>query len=98
MITGMTKDDQIRIVSAQAGVTAAQARAAIESVVGVVIAGLVRDERVSLHGLGTFEVRRRSPRRVRNPASGVMMEVPAKMVVRFKPSVELRSRVEEAHR
>jgi len=98
MITAMAipKSEQVRIICEQAGITAAQARLALDSVVGIVAAGLVRDERVVIHGLGTFDIRRRSPRRVINPATGVMMDLPAKRVVKFKPAGELARRVEEA--
>lgn len=89
----MTKDEQVRVVAEQAGISLKQAHVALDAVVAVVVAGLVMHERVVVHGLGSFEKRRRSPRRVRNPATGVMMDVPAKIVVTFKPSSHLRDRV-----
>lgn len=89
----MIKDEQVRIVAEHAGITSKQARDAIDAVVALVVAGLVAEGRVILHGLGSFEKRRRSSRRVRNPATGVMMDVPAKTVVTFKPSSHLRERV-----
>lgn len=100
MIIGMTitKDDQIDAVAAAAGINAKQARAAIDAVIGVVMAGLLRDGRILLHGLGIFEVHRRSPRRVRNPSTGSMMDLPSKCVVRFRPASNLRSRVEDHYR
>lgn len=90
----MTKDEQVRIVAEQAGVTAKQARDAIDAVVALIVAGLVAEGRVVVHGLGSFDKHRRSPRRVRNLATGEMMDVPAKTVVKFKPSSYLRDRVE----
>jgi len=95
MITGMamTKDDQIRIIAEQAGITAAQARAALDAVAAIVTAGLIRDERVSLHGLGTFVVQHRAPRRVMNPHSGVMMDLPSSRVVKFRPAKNVRDRI-----
>lgn len=59
--------------------------------------GLLEDERFSMTGVGTFTVSRRGPRRVTNPHTGVMMDLPAKAVVRFKPSPDLRASVEERH-
>lgn len=92
----MTKDEQVRIVAQYAGITSKQARDAIDAVVALVAAGLVADGRIVLHGLGSFDKHRRGPRRIRNPATGDMMDVPAKTVVKFKPSSYLRERVEKA--
>jgi DNA-binding protein HU-beta len=97
MITGMTKDDQIRAVAAEAGITSTQARMAIDALTAVITVGLISDGRITVHGLGNFETKRRSERRVRNPATGDMMDVPARTVVKFKPSSYLRDRVEETH-
>jgi DNA-binding protein HU-beta len=94
MITGMTKDDQIQAVASATGLTTKQARDAIDAVVAVVRVGLREEEQITLHGLGMFSVQRRGARRVRNPATGVMMDLPAKAVVKFKPSAPLRRDVE----
>jgi nucleoid DNA-binding protein len=99
MIIGMTitKDEQVQAVAAAAGLTAKQARDAIDAVVAIVTAGLLANGKITLHGLGMFETRRRSPRRVRNPSTGAMMDIPAKAVVKFKPSVQVRRDVEDRH-
>jgi nucleoid DNA-binding protein len=99
MITGkmITKDEQIRVVARAAGINAHQARIAIETVVGLVIAGLVKDDRFMLHGLGTFLVAHRRARRVMNPSNGVLMDLPPSAVVKFKPTLDLRKRVEDKH-
>lgn len=91
----MTKDEQVRIVAEHAGITSRQARDAIDTIVALVVAGLVAEDRVVVHGLGSFDKRRRGPRRIHNPSTGEMMDVPAKTVVRFKPSSHLRERMEE---
>lgn len=95
MIIGVaiTKDNQIQAVAKAAGITARQARDAIDAVAAVVTVGLVEDGRVTLHGLGLFTTQRRAPRRVTNPATGVMMDLPSKTVVKFKPSSYVRDRV-----
>jgi DNA-binding protein HU-beta len=96
MITGMTitKSDQIDCIATAADITGKQARLALDALAGVVLAGLLEDERITIHGLGTFEVAHRAPRRVRNPATDEMMDVPAKAVVKFRPAKQLRERVE----
>src|SRR4051812_48623437 len=97
MIIGMTitKDDQVHAVAQAAGISLKQARDAIDAVAAVLMAGLVGDGQITLHGLGRFTTQHRGPRRVRNPATGLMMDVPAKTVVKFKPADHLRERVEK---
>jgi len=90
----VTKDEQITIVASKARINAREARAALDAVSAMITAGLVADGKITVHGLGTFQTRLRSPRRVFNPATKVMMDAPAKTVVRFKPSGYLRERVE----
>jgi DNA-binding protein HU-beta len=96
MITGMTitKSEQIDALAGAAGITAAQARLAFDALPGVVLAGLLEDERITITGLGTFEVAHRAPRSVRNPSTGEMMDLPAKKAVKFRPAKYLRERVE----
>jgi DNA-binding protein HU-beta len=84
MIIAMTRKDQIDAVANVAGITREQARSALDAVAAVVRAGLEQeDERVSIVGLGAFSLRHRSPRLVRNPRTGVMMDLPASVSVRF---------------
>ena len=40
-----------------------------------------------------FEVKRRKPRKAHNPRTGKAVEVPAKLVVAFKPGREMEQRV-----
>lgn len=90
MIIAMTKRDQLNAIAMVTGLTTSQAAAAYSAVCGMITAGLLQDERVTISGLGTFSVRRRSARRVTNPATGVPMDLPPTSVVSFKPSAELR--------
>ena len=93
----MTRRDQVDAVAHVAGITTKQAAAALDAVAGLVLVGLLEEERFSFVRLGVFTVRRRAPRRVRNPQTGVMMDLPSSAAVKFKPAPELRRRVEERH-
>lgn len=94
----MTRRDQIDAVAHVAGITPAQARRALDAVGGMVRTGLIEEGRVTLAGVGLFSVQRRSPRRVRNPSTGVMMDLPESRVVKFKPEPKLRADVERGGR
>ena len=51
---------------------------------------LVEGETANVTGLGTFEVRKRMERVIKNPSTGQKMLVPPKLVVNFKPYGSLK--------
>jgi hypothetical protein len=51
-----------------------------------------------LRNFGVFEVKRRAPRKARNPRTGAKVFVPEKFVVTFKPGKEMEDRVKELER
>lgn len=93
----MTRKDQVSIVSHIAGITTAQARLALDALGGIIMAGLLEEEKIVLPGVGSFTVQRRSPRNVVNPQTGMIMELPATAVIKFKPAPGLRESVKERH-
>lgn len=97
MITGMTRRDQIDAVADVAGVTAAQARLALDAVAALIRVGLLEEEKFALAGVGTFSVQRRRPRNVNNPSTGLIMHLPASAVVKFKAMPTLAGAIKERH-
>jgi len=63
-------------------------------VIGTVIdgikSGIMTDGKVTLVGFGTFSVVERAARKARNPKTGEAIDVPRKMVPKFKPSKLLK--------
>jgi len=57
---------------------------------------LVQGERIEIRGFGNFDLHRRPPRIARNPKSGEAVNLPAKVVVHFKPGKDMRIRVDAA--
>jgi len=76
-----------------AGLTRVQASRAVEAFVEGIRTGLLRGDRVTISGFGTFGVSQRKARRVRNPRNGRAMEIAAKRVPRFAPGMELKQTV-----
>ena len=91
----MTKRDLVGKIALEARLTRAQATRALEAFVEGIQSSLVRGDRVTISGFGTFGVSHRKARRVRNPRNGRAMEVAAKRVPRFAPGVELKSAIEQ---
>ena len=53
------------------------------------------ERRIELRNFGVFEVKRRAPRKARNPRTGDKVFVPEKYVVTFKPGKEMEERVKD---
>jgi DNA-binding protein HU-beta len=91
----VTKRDLVGKIAADARLTRAQAALALNAVVEGIQTSLVRGDRVTISGFGTFGVSHRKARRVRNPRSGGPIEIAARRVPRFAPGVELKLKVGE---
>jgi DNA-binding protein HU-beta len=92
----VTKRDLIGRIAADAGLTRAQAAKALEACVAGIQASLVRGDRVTISGFGTFGVSHRKARRIRIPKNGGAVDIAAKRVPRFAPGVILRSAIDGA--
>ena len=89
----MNKKDLVGKIASDASLTRAQASRALDAFVQGIQASLVRGDRVTISGFGTFGISHRKARRVRNPRSGSAMEVAAKRVPRFAPGAELKTAI-----
>ena len=90
----MNKRDMIGKIADGANLTKAQASRALHAFLAGVQASLVRGDRVTISGFGTFDVSQHKARRVRNPRSGSAVEVRARRVPRFAPAPDFRSAVD----
>lgn len=89
----MNKGDLISRVADDAGVSKAQATAAVDSVFDAIERTLKKKEKASFVGFGTFSTTDRAARDGRNPATGATIKIPAKTVVKFKPGKALSESV-----
>ncbi len=89
----MTKKEMVKAITEETGLTQLQAKEVVQRVFDGILATLSNEGRIELRNFGVFEVRKRKPRRARNPRTGQSVEVPAKLVVTFKPGREMEKRV-----
>ena len=89
----MTKKDIARAIAARSGIQQVQALAVVQGVFDGIVETLASEGRIELRNFGVFEVRRRKPRKARNPRTGQAVDVPAKVVVTFKPGQVMAERV-----
>ncbi len=91
----MNKSELVNIISGEADISKVDASKALEAVLGSVSKALQSGESVVLVGFGTFSVKDRAPRTVRNPQSGETMDLPASRVPSFKPGKLLKEAVND---
>ncbi|MDX2002742.1 MAG: HU family DNA-binding protein [Chitinophagales bacterium] len=89
----MNKGELVNQIATEAGLSKAQAGAALNAVLDGITATLKKGDKVTLVGFGTFSVSQRSARTGRNPQTGKEIKIAAKKVVRFKAGKEFASAV-----
>lgn len=67
----------------------------VQEVLNEIVQALLTQKRIELRKFGVFEVKRRKPRKARNPLTDETVEVPAKNVVTFKPGKDMEDQVLE---
>ncbi len=82
--TPKTKTQIIAAVAEEAGITKAQAKAAIESLVAMAYKGAKSPNGFTIPGLGKLIKQRRKARMGRNPATGEAIKIKAKTVLKFR--------------
>ena len=85
----MNKAELISAMAAGADMTKADATKALNAFLNVVMDALKKGEKVTLVGFGTLSVAERAARTGINPVTKETIEIPARKVVKFKPSTEL---------
>src|SRR5499425_320265 len=88
----MTKAELVEEVSRVSDLTKKHSEVIVDTVFKSIIDALHRGEKIELRGFGSFRLRKREPRKGRNPKTGDKVDVPPKKVPYFKPGKELKNR------
>ena len=89
----MNKAELVEEVVGKVGLTKKETNNVVDAITSAITDSLERNQKVTLVGLGTFEVRRRRARTGVNPQTRERLDIPARNVVRFKAGKGLRERV-----
>ena len=89
----MNKADLIDAMAADAGISKAAAKKALDSFTDNVTGTLSKGGRVTVLGFGTFSTSKRAAREGRNPQTGKKIQIPAKTVAKFKAGSELNDKL-----
>ncbi len=89
----MNKQELIKKVAQDAGITQKQAGAALESALASIKAAVADGQKVQLIGFGTFESKKREAREGRNPRTGSAVEIEAAVLPVFKAGKAFKDEV-----
>ena len=89
----MNKAELIAAIAAKTGDTKKGAEASVNAFVDVITESLIEGDKVQLVGFGSFEVRKRAPRKGRNPQTKEEIKIPASKAPVFKAGKPLKDLV-----
>ena len=89
----MTKKEIVKQISERSQLTQLKTKEIVQWTFDAIIETLIAEGRIELRNFGVFEVKRRKPRRARNPRTNEPVDVEAKNVVTFQPGKVMEERV-----
>jgi integration host factor subunit alpha len=91
----MTKADLVERIHINSGISKKDSFDILEAVFSIMKDTLESGEKIKVAGFGNFEVREKKDRKGRNPQTGEAITITARRVLTFKPSVILKSAMNE---
>ena len=89
----MTKAELISVVAEKSNLTKKDSDKAVTAMIDAITEALVKGDKVSLVGFGTFEVKDRAARKGINPRTKEAMPIPASKLPAFKAGKALKEAV-----
>ena len=89
----MTRQELVDVVAKRAETTKRTTGEILDATLDAITDALVKGDKVSLVGFGTFEVRKRAARTGRNPQTGDEIRIRATKVPAFKAGKKLKDAV-----
>ena len=89
----MNKAELITSMAEKALISKKDAEKALNAFIGSIEEALVRGEKVTLVGFGSFEVRQRAARKGRNPQTNAEITIPASKAPAFRVGKALKDMV-----
>ncbi|MCC8192605.1 MAG: HU family DNA-binding protein [Ruminococcus sp.] len=89
----MTKAEFVEAVALNGAFSKKDAEKAVKTVIDTITDSLIKGEKISLVGFGTFEVKERAARTALNPQTKEVVNVPAKKAVTFKAGKGLKDTI-----
>ena len=87
----MTKADIVETIYERVGFSKKESAELVETIFEVIKEALVKGEKVKFSGFGNFVVREKNARKGRNPQTGEEIQLAARRVLTFKPSLVMKN-------
>lgn len=91
----MTKADLVKKIASETGVLRKDTAIVVDAFLDSIKECLIKGERIEIRGFGTFSLKERKPRIGRNPKSGKIVPVPARVAPAFKYTRGIKDEVEK---
>lgn len=89
----LTRAGLVEVLHREIGLSRAESSQLVDMALQEIVGGLLRDGRVKIAGFGSFVVRDGAPRVGRNPRTGEAVPIGPRRTLLFRPSRELRLRL-----
>ncbi|KAF0122451.1 MAG: integration host factor subunit beta [bacterium] len=91
----MTKSKLVEKISENlTSTTKKDIKVIVDVIFDSMIDSLKKGERIEIRGFGSFKVKERNARNGRNPKTGIIVNIPEKKTIFFKPGKELKKKVD----
>ena len=84
----MNKATLIEAAAAKAQVSKAEAAKVIDAALDAAVEAVKKGESIQLVGYASLTIAQRKARKAKNPATGAIVEIPARKVVKIKPGAK----------
>jgi integration host factor subunit alpha len=91
----VTRKELALSVTEKLGVSQRNSAQIVDTVFATMKSSLINGESIKLVQFGSLNVRDKSPRRGRNPKTGESMTITKRQMINFRPSKQLRERLNE---
>jgi integration host factor subunit alpha len=91
--SNITRKDLAKAINEKLGFSQRSAEEIVDTVFATMKSTLINGESIKLVHFGTLCVRKKTPRKGRNPRTGDAMEICSRSMVTFKPSKGLRTKI-----
>ena len=85
----MNKKELTNAIAERTGLSKFESRKVLNAVIEIITEEMVRNGRLLLIGFGTFSAKRKAASKGMNPSTFAPIDIPAKKIASFKPSIYL---------
>ncbi len=85
----MNKKELCNALAERTGLSKTESQRAFNAVIEIITNEMKQNGKITLIGFGSFSVKQKAARKGMNPTSFAPIDIPAKKVVNFKPSIYL---------